>query len=349
MRRLFLNFAWLLAVVPAIANAQTDQGLWGFIDPGSKALISIDWHRVAHSEIGTMIHEKWIDPGGGGAIPGAEFLNDVERFVICSPGGNSTDQEAPLLVIASGQFDLAAIRGVLMAHGAKPQKFNSYLVYRPQGKNAKDLAFVLFDAQTLLVGDSRSIFTALERTGFARPAPDPSSILVRAAEMDSNYDAWAIVKTPEALGNNRLTELVTGIGMEADSRGFEAGISLRSGLAADITVLFSSEAAAKSMIAESSKLVHLAVKDKSGEAFLQDLEKKLEFTTEGTRAKISLRLTPPELEKNAQLFASRKKPSLDLRPVVQSTPAPPPAKQVIRIEGLDGGTREIPVAQPQPN
>ena len=97
-----------------------------------------------------------------------------------------------------------------------------------------------------------------------------------------------------------------------------------------------------------SKIVKLAVRDKIGQPAVVDLEKKLKFTSEGTQAKLTLRLTPQEFEKNAQIFAaSHKQPATgiaDIRPVVKPAPAPPPPpeRKVIRIEGLDSGPREIP-------
>jgi hypothetical protein len=351
MRTFFMRLARLwFVLVPMFASAQTDPGPWRFVDPGAKAVISVDWKRVSHSQLGVMLREKWLDPAAV-SIPGIEFLDDVDRFLLTSRGGDpgGETEEAPLLVVVTGHFDLPKIRALLAAHRTKPQQFNSFLVYRPQGKNAKDLAFVLFDPQTILIGDSRSIFASLDRIAFQHAAPDANSILARASEMEKNYDAWALVTAPGALAGNRLTEFLTGAGLDAEAQGFEAGVSLRAGLAADITVLFSSEDDAKSMTTEFSKIVHLAARDKSGEAFLQDFEKRLKFTTEGPRIKITLRLTPQELEKNAQLFAARKRlPDADIRPVVKSTPAPPPPpeRQVIRIEGLDGGTREIPYQQP---
>jgi hypothetical protein len=353
MRKLLVSLSRVsLLLAPMIAGAQTDPGPWRFVDPGAKAVISVDWKRVSRSPLGVMLRERWINPGAGAAIPGIEFLDDVDRFLVSSPGGDASDEtaEAPLLVVAIGRFDLANIRRFLLAHRTKPQQFNSFQVYRPQGKNAKDLAFVLFDPQTILIGDSHSIFGSLERSVFQHAAPQPNSMLARVPEMDANYDAWALVSDASALGSNRFTDLLAAAGMDAETRGFEAGISLRSGLAADITVMLSSDDAAKNMATEVSRIVRLAAKDKSGEPFLQDLERKLKFASEGSRVRISLRLTTPELEKNAQLFAASRKrapaPPPDIRPLAKAAPASPPEKQVIRIEGLDGGTREIPFHQP---
>src|SRR5579864_625064 len=164
------RLAWLsILIVPWVASAQTEPELLRFVHPDAKALISIDWKRVRQSHLGTMIREKWVD---GSAIPGAEFLNDVDRVVIASPGRNPMDAstaEAPMLIAVGGRFDLAKVRDVLSAQGAKPQMFNNVQVYRPQGKTS-EMAFVLLDAQTILIGDARSVFASLERGAFPAAA-----------------------------------------------------------------------------------------------------------------------------------------------------------------------------------
>jgi hypothetical protein len=345
--------ALLLLLASATANAQTDPALWRFIHPNAKALISIDWRHIRQSHVGTMLREKWVDAGPGANIPGVEFLNDVDRVVISSAERNPGDTagEPPVLIVVRGHFDLAKARRLLTSHGARPQMFNSFQVYRPQGKNAKDMAFVLLDAQTILVGDSRSIFSSLERNAFPG-TPDANSIPARAAELDANYEFWAIMSATSAMANDRLMGLFTGGDLSTQARGFEFGVSLKNGLIADNAVMFQSESAAKTMAGELSKLVKVAIKEKMGEPAMLDLEKKLKIYAEGTLVRIRVRMTPQELEKNAQIFAaSRKQPATPLagvRPVVTPISPPLPEKSVIRIEGLDEGPREIPYKRERP-
>lgn len=348
MSKRFWNLLpFALAVVPGALLAQTDAGPWRFVPQNAKALISIDWSRIRTSHVAAMLREKWVD---GAAVPGTEFLDSADQFIISSPGRNSDDPnaEAPLLIVVTGHFDLARVRTVLAQHKAKPQKYNEFQVYRPQGKDAKDLGFVLLDSQTILIGDSRSIFASLDRAAFAAGPTAPGSLASRAPDMDASYDVWAIVNTPNALGGDRLAALVSGPDADASLQGFQFGLALRNGLAADVTITFDSESTAKKMTTELARMVKLAVKDQIGEPALLDLEKKIKFTAEGSAAKLSARLTAQELEKNAQLFAAaRKQPPpgiAGIRPVVKPEPPPPPKpeKMVIRIEGLDGGPREIP-------
>jgi hypothetical protein len=66
-----------------------------------------------------------------------------------------------------------------------------------------------------------------------------------------------------------------------------------------------------------------------------------------------MRVTAQELEKNAQIYAATHKPSVpalaEVRAVAKAAPEPPkPERRVIRIEGLDEGTREIPYKPDHP-
>jgi hypothetical protein len=337
-----------MLLVPFILSAQTDPALLRFVHPDAKALISIDWKRVRQSHLGTLIRQKWVD---GSAIPGVEFLNDIDRFVISSPGRNpagTSTEEAPLLIVVGGHFDLAKVRSVLGAHGAKSQMFNNVQVYRPQDKTGKEMAFVLLDAQTILVGDAPSVFAGLERSAFPLPPPSANSLLARAQTLDTNYDAWALMNAPGVLASDRLMEMFTGGELGSEAGGVEIGISLREGFTVATTVGFKSEAAAKRMASELAKLLKLAIKDKMGEPTMLDLEKRLKVASEGVFVKIAMHMTQQELDKNAQIFAiSQKQPAAAIaggHPLLVPPP-PPPEKKVIRIEGLDEGTREIPYRQ----
>jgi hypothetical protein len=182
------------------------------------------------------------------------------------------------------------------------------------------------------------------------PTPaDAGPLLARAAELDSRYDVWALMSGMPGMAGDRLIGLLAGGGLQSESRSFEAGISLRKGLAADISLIFPSEPEARSMASEFSKLMKAAIKDKIGGPAMLDLEKRLKVAAEGATTKISLRMTPQEFEKNAQIFAAtRQQPALaaaEIKPeAAEAIPAPAkpaPPQQMIRIEGLDEGPREI--------
>src|SRR5258708_2638573 len=353
MFRLHLVTGLLVVAAPAIASAQTHPSLWRFVNPNAKATISIDWKHVRPAALGPLLLEKWV--GGNAAIPGGEFLNDVDRFLIPSGGPRAGDEpsEPPVLIVIRGHFDLPSVRKLLVTHGAKAQAFNSVPVYRPEGKTGKDMAFVLLDAQTIIIGDAQSVFAAVDRIAVPGAAADASPVLARAAVMDATYEVWALITTPGALANDRLMGLLSGGEVGSNALGYDVGFSFRNGLSADASVLFESDSAAKRLASELHKVLKMAIKDKMGEPAMLDLEKKLKITAEGNMVKIAMRVTPQELEKNAQIYAATHKqpaPTLaDVRAVTKpGSEVPKPEKRVIRIEGLDEGTREIPYKPDHP-
>jgi hypothetical protein len=343
-----VSVALLALLLPVAAQCQSDPTLWRFVYPNAKALVSINWQRIRQSPAGAMIRDKWLNTGLTAKIPGIELLDEIDRVVISSPGDEtSTDTggepaKPPLLIAARGHFDAVRLHRLFTRLGGKAQAYNSFQVYRPQGKDDKDLAYALFDADTILFGDASSLFAALDRNQFALPAPEPGSIIARVAEMDAAYELSWVLDTPGMMSSDWAAGLFPGADWVSDAQGLDGGVNLRSGLAADVTVRYGSEAAAKRVITEMTKLTAMLSKDKTAEAQMQDIVKKLKFSSDGPAAKINLRLTPQELEKSSQAFVAARKTPAALPAAVPALA--PPRRSVIRIEGLDEGTREIPYA-----
>jgi hypothetical protein len=370
MRRLLPTLALTVLLAPVVATGQPNPALWRFVDPHAKALIGIDWARIRPLQAGAMIREQWLTAGGLAAVPGLDLLDEIDRVLISAPGKNSSDDsaESPILIAIHGHFDAAKVRQVFTHLGARPQAYNAFQVYRPQsrdpgGSDTKDTAWVLFDAETILFGDAPSIFATLDRNQFAQASPQPTasgSILARGAEMDARYELWMVMDAAEMMSSDRIAALFRGGEWASEAQALEAGFDLRTGLAADITVRFSSDAVAKRVTAELTRAMNLAAKDKSAGAQAQNIAKKMKFNVDGSAAKVSLRLSEQELEESALAFAASQKEAradavLSEKPSEKSNPnatalaAPvntPPQRAVIRIEGLDEGTREIPYPEP---
>ncbi|HUA19963.1 MAG TPA: hypothetical protein VMB25_14535 [Bryobacteraceae bacterium] len=381
-------------LVPVLGNAQSDAGLWRYVHPNAKAVISIDWERVRHSAVGAMLREKFQKATATATaaasmpipqFPGMELLDDVDRILISTPGEPALKPaqdanpdapadgaapaagpvpDAPLLIVIQGHFDLIRVKQVLAHYGTKPQLFNSTEVYRPQSKDGKDMAIVPLDPQTILIGDAASVFATLERNKFAAPTPAPGSLLARAAEMDANYEAWILTAAPDSLGSDQLKAMLNGSDWGSDARGFEAGVSFRSGVLIDVVVRFASEVSAQKMVTQLGHMIQLTSKARGSEQVMQDLASKLKLTAEGQAAHLHLRLTAQEVAQGVQQMqasyerglaagrhaiipqqTSAQRTPADIRPVVQPA-AVPPKREVIRIEGLDSGTREIPYHEP---
>src|SRR5579871_288571 len=143
--------------------AQPDPALWRFVHPDAKAVIGIDWKQIYHSQASAIMHEKLQDlpiP-----VPGIQFLNDVERVILSSPGNKdpNSQSEPPVLICVRGHFNQEEVGKALADSGAKRQMYGDVPVYRPQSKSDRDMAFALLDERTILIGDAHSIFEGIER------------------------------------------------------------------------------------------------------------------------------------------------------------------------------------------
>jgi hypothetical protein len=361
--RLSLALIALIALLaPAAADCQTDPAFWRFVYPGAKVLTSINWQRVRQLPPVAAIREKLVNEKLATTVPGLELWDAVDRILISSPGIQSSgtpdagnpaaggaaaeSAEIGMLFAVEGHFDGAKVRQFFTLLETKPQAYNSFQVYRPQAKGAKNMAYVLFDAGTILFGDAPLVFATLDRNQFGPPAPPAGSIIARAAEMEAAYEFWMVMSQPDLLSNDRLAGLFPGSDWAADAQAFEAGMNLRSGLTADITVHFGSEASAQQVVKEMTRVIREASKEKIGDPQTRDIAKKLKLIAEGPAAKISLHLTPQELEQYTQAFEAGRKAAVAAaaaRAKSPAFPAPAPDKPgAIRIEGLDDGPREIP-------
>lgn len=360
MLRLRVPLLLTLLLAPVLARAQNDAGLWRFVDPNAKALISIDWARIRQSQAGAAMREQWFHAPQATAIPGSELMDDIDHILISSPTAKSAGPDAdPLLLIAAhGHFDTARVHALFTHFSAKPQMYNSFQVYRMQGKLSKDMAYVLFDRETILFGDAPSIFATLDRNRFgapqSQPVPAAGSILARAAQMDASYDSWVIMDGSDMIFDDTVASMFQREDTASQPQAFEAGVNLRSGLVADITVRFQSDDSAKQITSELTRMLN-AFGGKINDATWRDTVKNVKVGVEGTAMKINVRLNERELEQTERSFAA----SIKSQPAAQtatamaaaksrvvmppkSAPLPPPKPAVIRIQGLDDGEHDIP-------
>lgn len=369
LSRSILSLLALLAVVALPSKSQTAPALSRFIQPNAKALVSIDWKRIRQSDVGAKFRNQSFRPAGtiNATMPGIEILDDVDRILVSSSGrppGDDPQAQPQFLIALAGHFDVPQVRSLLTKYGAKPQMFNSIQVYRPQSPDSKDMAVVPLDSQTILLGDAPSVFASLERSPFSSAPQDANSIIGRAAEMESKYDIWVVASQLDALSGKDLTGTFGLAQLAADAQGFEGGVSIRDGLTADVWVRFGMDSEAKMLVSELEAMLKLLTKVKNGPPSPFPLANKVKLSSDGPVAKMTLRMTTQELETAAVMAASQMKmqarvplnvsparaatPNSSNLPVAPGSPAAPKKeeKKVIRIEGLDDGTREIPYGQP---
>ncbi|HME09931.1 MAG TPA: hypothetical protein VKG25_22925 [Bryobacteraceae bacterium] len=335
-------------------QAQTDARLWRYLHPDAKAVIGVDWGRFQQSAVWTMFQEKL------GALPlpvkGLPFLKDIDRILLSSPGAPENSEgkkDAQVLIVVHGNFAPDSVRKALVEQGLHRQIYGKFYIYRPQTTSNQDLGFVVADAQTVLIGDLSSLCAALDRSEFTQITPGPT--LTRAAVLDAQNDFWAVISNPNILAGDRLQGFITGDDLSGLGGGLEFGVSLREGFAFNVTLKTASEAMAKHLADQISTAVKLSLKDKPANPALAEMGKKLKIAAAGDTVSMNLHLTKEEMERSARLYQDSLKIQASIKTAAPKAPPPlnlaietPPKtipqkdKMVIRIEGLDGGTREVP-------
>jgi len=325
-------------------QGQTDARLWRYLHPDAKAVIGVDWSRFQQSVIWTMFQEKM------GALPlpvkGLPFLKDIDRIVLSSPGAPQAGKnDAPVLIAVSGHFAPDSVRKTLVDLGARRQTYSKFTIYRPQGKaDGQDLGFLIVDPQTVLIGDLGSLCAAVDRSEFTPVTPGPT--LARAAELDAANDFWAVVSNPNVLSSGRLQGFLAGDDLSELGQGMEFGLSFRDGIGLSVSLKTGSDAMAKHLVDQITQGIKLSLKDKPSNPALAEMGKKLKVMAAGATVSMNLHLTREEVERSSRLYQASVKnaPPSPLVPLNLEVQPPPKLeeKMVIRIDGLDGGPREVP-------
>ena len=346
--RAILIPAFLIACSAFAETADT----WQFAPPDAKVFIGIRWNNVAGTEVGRMLRKKLVDAGFS-SFPVFSLLNDIDEAVFVSPGKDEDapdDKQAPVLIRVSGRFHAAEFERAVEAQGMRGQSYRSRKVFR-QKKNG-NMAAALLDDRDFLVGDAPSVFAALDRLQW--PDPAPNALVDRARRLRDAYDLWALFTVaPSALPGRLLPDLP----LMDDTHGLELGVSFQTGLDMRLGLDTDSPDSAAKLATELKKVVKLASKDMRQNPDLAAAARKLQIADDDAHVRLTLRIGAGEVERSmAELHRHAPPPALPpvqaapvvaavARTVEPATPPAPPPPQVIHIEGLDDGPKEVPLSR----
>jgi hypothetical protein len=357
MRRLavvsvFSFFGAVAQCAPATTSLPT---FWRYAHPEAKALIGVEWSRMVNSPFGERIRNE-MKKTGVSMKDGLEFLDDIERILISSPGNKSggANGQPPAVIAAQGRFDLDRLREVAKADGALSVSYRSVELLIPKERPASRMALALVNPQTILLGDRKSVEAAIDLHAAADPSLSATPLYRRAAELAATNDLWVVAMTSPAdfsTGNMAQSQLLN------DVKSVEAGLSFRSGFGLQLNLGTKSEESARTLANGLQMMLALAVSGQDAQPGLAQLANKLQIAAESSQVKVALSISQGELEKGIgelrAAMTSPRKGSVDVRgaargsstwPPAQTAPrepAGPPAKKVIRIYGLEDGPREI--------
>ena len=308
----------LILIAAGCAAAESHPSWWGYASPDATALVGIRWETLKGSVFAAPIEAEFSTSL---AFPDLAILRDARQILISSPG---------TIAMFTGSFPIAALRAQAASKGLKLSSYKGTELWIAPGKT---LSLAVVNEALLLVGSRKTLEAAIDRTALETGTGGRrySPLLARGARW-AGSDLWVVAsRLPDPLANLFVP-------LEAEARGFDGGVSVRDGVVLEATLDAGSEENAAS-IADNLRQTLPS---------LPEVARGLKVEAQADRVLLDLEVG------RAQLIASMKgSPAPAPAPVAAPAPVEPPkpvpvpsGPQVIRIYGLDEGTREI-VLPPQ--
>jgi hypothetical protein len=333
---------------------------WRYAHPEAKALVGVEWSRIAESPLGRQLRQKISESGG--PVEGLDLLDGVERVFVSSPGrqGRAEGEQPPAVLAIQGRFDLDRVRAAVAEKLSGSSRHRSIEILEGVKEGEDTTALALVDDRTLLAGDVESVRAAIDNyTGGSAPQGS-SPLYARAAELAAANDIWVIgYASPEDFAGPGLEQAP----FLNDIDSLEAGVTLSDGLAVRLNLGARSDQKAAEMAAGLQLLLGMAIASRKDQMGGVNWSEKLQVAAERSLVKMSFSLSPQEFEQGIQSFTSSvtaaagaEAGDVPVRGKIGAGSvwswgeggAAPPARReapsgrtTIRIHGLEGGTREV--------
>ena len=296
------------------ASAESHPAWWRYASPEATALVGIQWEHLRSSPFANAISGELHGDGGLG-FPDLDCLKDARQILVSSP---------VLLAMATGDFPTAAFQNQAVVKGLKRAVYHEVEIWVTPGKET--LSVARMSDRLVLLGHFKDLQDAIDRSLADEANRAYSPLLARAARYAQD-DLWVVAAgLPDPLAGRFLP-------IDTEAEGFEGGVILDAGLKLKATFLASSEEDANQLVeALKQTLISMPLATGGIEVRIDQNNVTLSLAVTEQQLLAGLKTTTPVVANAAP------KPE----PVVAAKPAAP---QVIRIYGLDDGTREIKMRQ----
>lgn len=323
-------------------------GLWRYAHPDAQFLCGLEWSSIASSELAATLKSELA--ASKGKFHGMEFVKELDRVLISTPGkqewpGMNRPTETPLILVIQGKFDWPLLRQRSLV-----RRYKSVEWLAP--KNTRDeMQIGVINPQTLLLGDRKSLAAAIDR-GLGPAAANRSLLFESATALSASHSLWFVANSP-----SRLTSVSGPAARVAnDIRAIAGGVQFQNGLTLGIDLKTGQPEQAARLLTLIQAMMTLQ-QASTGEPAPASLLRRIKVTQSGSAVHLDLAMTTREIQdalrsaksglsSGAWLSAAASMRSAQHGKAFGSMPdrttAKPPEKQVIRIVGLDSGTREIP-------
>ena len=344
---------FLLLTAAAFGQAPSTETL-KLMRPQAGFAMGLQFRRLMQSPLGDMVDKQLKSQAmpGVGAMPEMfrQVLNEVDSVLLMADtkeiinqraAGKQGAPEPPVLVIVEGRF--SQVRDLMKNGKQTPELYRNVELYRMDAKrNDTRMAMV---GNAMLFGQRSEVTAAIDRLN--RPAAQPA-IASRLAQLNSSYDFWMILDTPEAA----LQEAPGGVSqMFAKVKGVDMGMGFQSGMNMEVNLRTWTADAVKPLADAVRGIMAMAAMNAGndpGAAEAMEMLKKLQVSEGASQVQIALSLTREEVERAMAKFQdqvrTRSASAAHTSPVQEqrkiTNPAPPGK---IRITGLGESPVEVPL------
>ncbi len=289
------SLATLLAV--ALPAKAADPQLLNLVMPDAKVLAGVNVDQAKTSPFGQYVlsliqstqdlHLQQLT-----SETGFDPTRDVHEVLVASTG---TPGSHSGLLMARGNFDMAAIVSLATQHGAATETYGGATIL----ENPKATGGVAFLSSSLVVaGDLASVKGAIDRQ--SHPAPLPAALTVQVNQWSGSQDAWAISLIPTAsLNLPKGAPSLPGVGTQGNTA-FQSIQQAAGGVKFGANVVVTAQAQAdtaqnaQSMGDAMKLLVNLAQMQSQNNQALQTLLAGLTIAPQGNLLNVTV--TVPEAE-----------------------------------------------------
>lgn len=343
--------------------------LWRYSRPDAEMLVGLNWKRLSQTEPGKMLQEQ-LQQAGIASGDDAQTLNSIDQVLISSMAPSSSQKsDPPTLITIKGRFNLHKLRQLALAKKATIRPYQSVEVITPAKAQAGDLHIALISGETIVMGDRKSLIAAIDAAREATPHGG-NMLYTRAIELTSRHDLWfAATIPPTAKGDAKFaTELLKNVKV------VDGGLSAGDKLKLELNLNTTSEVEAATLAGLCNAMLAMLPADQKAKLPGGELLGGVSIKPVRSSVRLAMALDPKDMKKQAgtlgPLMGNLVAGNFDLK--AMALPAPPPTAMAaaanaasaaevapttfkvdvaekalepsfIKIYGLEGGTRIIPV------
>jgi hypothetical protein len=337
---------FLFAITAALAAAESHPSWWIYASPEATTLVGIQWNNLRHSPFAAAI-EAELSGAGALGFPDLDCLKQAREIVISSPA---------LLAAEAGSFPAATVKDQAQQLGLRRAVYRGVTLWLPA--QAEKLGVAQISEQLVLVGARKTLEAAVDGS-LLETGRQYSPLLPRAARFSQTADLWVVAtKLPDPLADLFVP-------LDVDASEFLGQVSVRDGLMVEASFDVGSEAAAAEFArgfrerAPSFPAVARGVEASADQSRVtvalqvssEDLVAALHPAPARAPAPAPIaRAVPVQVAAAPRQAASVTQVPEPIKPQAPVKPAEPVTfevthvegpPQIIRIFGLDEGTREI--------